>query len=154
MGLPPSEVDDAIQEVWLDLVKHRAGFPEVGDVGRLRSWLTRVVHTKAANALRRLLRQRAETLEALRGKEAGATDGDRAAELAECREWLYAKLDELGADREDAELLWLRILVRESNAALAEKTGHTVASVKCRIGRWLKRLRRLLAARPPGSGLS
>jgi RNA polymerase sigma factor (sigma-70 family) len=152
MGLPRSEAEEAIQDVWLDLVKHRAGFPEPGEVGRLRSWLTRVVRSKAVDALRRLSRQRAEGLEALREKAAGATAYAEAAELKECREWLYAKVDELGADREDAELLRRHYLEEQSYAAIAEETGRTVAAVRCRIGRALQDLKRLAAAHPPGGG--
>jgi RNA polymerase sigma factor (sigma-70 family) len=138
-GVPPDQVEDVVQEVWLETVANWARFRGEHGAQRLLSWSAKVMHGKTVDAIRRLDRRRAQPL------PADPVDGSTSPrEVEEWREWLAAKLEELREnDARNCRLLCGHFLDGRPIKDLAAETGLTIHAVHCRISRALDKLRRL-----------
>jgi RNA polymerase sigma factor (sigma-70 family) len=92
-GVPPSDVDDCVQEVWTEVAARLVKFDRPADRPGLRAWLYALVRSKATNAYRKRARQAAASLDELTegGNEPGNSHGDPAAVYEE--EWKKAVLN-------------------------------------------------------------
>jgi DNA-directed RNA polymerase specialized sigma24 family protein len=148
LGVPPSEVEDVVAEVWLEAVTYRHRFAGVASERRLHCWLLRVGHSKAVDALRRLGRHLCYPLSM--GEE-GPIDGAEAqrATGAEESEWLTVLLEKVRWDNEESlRLLCAHFYEECPIQELARESGMTAKSVDGRIRRLLHKLRELAELTP------
>ncbi|HEY7312111.1 MAG TPA: sigma-70 family RNA polymerase sigma factor [Gemmataceae bacterium] len=141
MRVPPSDIEDVVQEAWLEAVEYRLRFASIANEWRLHCWLMRVVHNKAVDALRRLGHQFCEPL-SLGEKE--PLDGDEAkrAEASEWCEWLTELLEKVRPGNEQSlRLLCAHFYQERSFVELAHESGLTMCAVDGRIRRLLRKLR-------------
>jgi RNA polymerase sigma factor (sigma-70 family) len=144
MGMPPNQIADVLQEVWLDAAKHHEGFRGEGAEERLSSWLDTVVRSKSRDVLRRLGRRREESLDNLPAETMDRT-AKEPAELMETKERdenLAAHLEELRKENPlNCRLVCAHFLEGRSIQDLASEVHLGVNAISCRINRALKRLR-------------
>ena len=114
------------------------------DAGRpFRPWLLRIVTNVALNSSRSSKRRSAATERLARGAETGEEQlPDAAVEAAEQSERVWAAIADLPGD--DQRLIYLRYFLENSEAEAAESIGRPVGTVKSRLHRALKRLRRVI----------
>lgn len=62
LGVPRSDVDDCVQEVWMEVAARLVEFERPADRPGLRSWLYTLVRSKATNVFRKKARRRFESL--------------------------------------------------------------------------------------------
>jgi RNA polymerase sigma factor (sigma-70 family) len=142
MGVPPSEIEDVVAEVWLEVVKHYCQFADGVVEWQFQGWLLQVLHSKAVDALRRLNRHPCESLG---GREELIDDMEtKRAEAAEWGEWLTVQLDKVGVGKEDnLRLLCAHFYQERPIHDLAQQFGMTPDAIDCRIRRLLRNLRNL-----------
>jgi RNA polymerase sigma factor (sigma-70 family) len=87
-GLPPHEIDDVIQEVWVAVLNHLPKLQYNDNQNGLRAWFIQVVRSKVLDALRRKVRRPAGSLEEAQahGFDPADESNDVAADLD--REWV------------------------------------------------------------------
>lgn len=143
MRLPPSEVDRVVADAWLKAVKHRDFFEGDAIERRLRCWLLRVVHSKAVDAVRRLVALPFDSLDRLEFEfiDHKATESAEAADLHECLSVLLEQISP--TDEKNLDLLRAHYLQGISIRELARLHGRTIKSVDNRIRRLVDKLRAL-----------
>ncbi len=114
------------------------------DAGRpFRPWLLRIVTNLALNSARSSKRRDAATERLSRDSDTGGEPlPDAAIEAAEQSERVWAAVADLPGD--DQRLIYLRYFLESSEAEAAESIGRPVGTVKSRLHRALKRLRRVI----------
>lgn len=143
MGVPSSEIEDVVAEVWLELVKYWHKFADGDAQWRLHGWMLRVLRSKAADARRRLRRHPCESLGAGEEELIDHAEGKRA-EAAEWEEWLTVRLEIVGVGKEESlRLLCAHFYHERSIQELAQQFGMTPDAIDCRVRRLLKMLRNL-----------
>lgn len=144
MKIPPFLIEDLVQEAWLSAVQHSELFDQFEarePKRRLLGFLTKVVHDKAVDILRRLDCYPCESLDA---EEAEPIDDAEAkhAKAAEQREWLETLLAKIRPGHEDNVLLFrLHFFEEYSIQQLAQKFGITTDAVDGRVRRLMNKLR-------------
>ncbi len=140
------DAEDVLQDVFLALLRHAAGFR--GDAS-MRTWLLTVTRNSAFRVRGRTARLAEDSVELDElGKAAGwgAADPEQLAIRAQDRTRLQGALEGLGA--EDREVIALRELEGMSGAETAEVLGVSLTAMKSRIHR--ARLRLAAALRQGG----
>jgi RNA polymerase sigma-70 factor (ECF subfamily) len=133
-----------VQEAWLDALRNHEKFHGENIDGPLAAWLAIVVRSKARNALRRLRRRQAVSLDV---SSADIVDGEakepgERMEQEERHEILIAAFEELREEEPlNARLVWERIMEGRSVQDLAAETGLKVHAITCRINRTKRKLR-------------
>ncbi|MCH7698697.1 MAG: sigma-70 family RNA polymerase sigma factor [Chloroflexi bacterium] len=114
------------------------------DAGRpFRPWLLRIVTNVALNSTRSSKRRSAATERLARDSERGEHEPpDAALEAAEQSERVWTAVADLPGD--DQRLIYLRYFLETSEVEAAESIGRPVGTVKSRLHRALKRLRRVI----------
>ena len=108
-----------------------------------RPWLLRIVTNVALNSTRSSKRRDAATERLARDGDTGEGQPPGAAvEAAEQSERVWAAIADLPGD--DQRLIYLRYFLENSEAEAAESIGRPVGTVKSRLHRALKRLRRVI----------
>ncbi|MHB1422430.1 MAG: RNA polymerase sigma factor [Gemmataceae bacterium] len=144
MRVPPDQIEEVVQEVWLDAVNHREGFLGEDAEKRLASWLDIVVRNKSTDAIRRLNRQQAESLDKLPEEpvDRGSKEPSELMEAKERGEKITELVEELRKeDPLNCLLTWERIVEDRSVGDMAEETGLGCHAISCRINRTLSHLR-------------
>ena len=119
------------------------------DTSRLfRPWLLRIVTNVALNSARSSGRRDAATERLARDAGTGKNQRpDAAVEAAEQSERVWSAI--AGLPDDDQRLIYLRYFLENSEAEAAESIGRPVGTVKSRLHRALKRLRRVIEAGYP-----
>jgi len=86
--VPRDDIDDAAQDVWKDVAKTLAEFKHNGRPRCLRTWFSRVVHSKAVDQIRRRMRHRTESLEQRVESGSQPVDARSGPEAAYERKWV------------------------------------------------------------------
>lgn len=144
--VPPDQIADVLQEVWLAAVEQAGEFRGDDTEQRLSSWLAGVVRYKSIDTIRRLRRRRRLQIASLHNVQAEPVDhkGKEPAESmeeGERDESVTAKLAELRKKNPlNYRLVHAHVLVGRSLPNLAAETRLGVHAISCRIGRALKDL--------------
>ena len=139
--LPAAEVEDAVQEVFIELWRQAARFDPTR--AKETTFVALVARRRCIDRLRR--RSSGPDLEALGERDpAEAIDPSRPAEVTE----EVARVQELIGDLPPERQLALRLSIREglTHREIAERTGMPLGTVKTHIRRGLIRVREQLAA--------
>lgn len=147
LGVPRSDVDDCVQEVWGEVAARLIEFNRPADRPGLRAWLYALVRSKATNVFRRKVRQNTESLD--ERISLGLEPDDEHSDPAELyeRRWKQAMLESIVAQlrQELSEtnqgILQMRIIDRRSVAAVACELNLDAEQVYVRQQRILKKLR-------------
>lgn len=152
LGVPRSDVDDCVQEVWMEVAARLVEFDRPVDRPGLRAWLYTLVRSKATNVFRKRARLPFESLDARTGIGLEPHDPRSGpTELYE-RQWKEAVLagtvarlcEELCAT--NSHILQMRLIDRRSVKHVASKLDLTPEQVYARQHRILKKLRARIAA--------
>jgi RNA polymerase sigma factor (sigma-70 family) len=150
-GLRGADVDDCVQEVWVEVVSRLEAYEHDPDRPGLRAWLSTIVRNRATDQIRRRARRPAQSLEELReaGREPGTAEADPA-HLFECaweRLLLATLVSELRREVSDTNyrLLCLRLLEGRAVADVAAALGLAPEQAWYRQYRLLKKLQVRLA---------
>jgi RNA polymerase sigma-70 factor (ECF subfamily) len=121
--LVPERVDDLLQDVWLDVVRH---LPRLADPAAFQAWVYRIARDRAFGLLRQTRRDAEPLLEidVPEDLESDEFDAEDAAQI-------HAGLDRLTP--EQREVLVLRFLEAMSYEAIAAATGLAVGTVRSRL---------------------
>jgi RNA polymerase sigma factor (sigma-70 family) len=144
MRVPPDQIADVVQEVWLDAFKHREKFQGENVDQRLSSWLSTVVVHKSINVLRRVHRRPTESLDDLAAEpiDHKADDPEERMEAKEEAETLAVILQGLRKKNPlNYRLVCDHVLEERSLQDLSASTGLGIHAISCRISRTLKELR-------------
>ena len=142
MQLAPGRIDDLIQETWLATVTRWDTFRVPGGARRLLAWTRKVMHDKAVDLIRAQDRHRAASLDGL-ASEPMARDPKGCAAREEELAWLSAALDGFCEKKpEDCRLLWEHHAEGRKLEDLAAETGLTVHTIRNRINKLRRQLRR------------
>jgi RNA polymerase sigma-70 factor (ECF subfamily) len=129
------DVDDVVQETWLSTLR-----AEPEELRRPRGWLGAVVHRRAADTARSAGRRRAREQRAARDEALEPTvDVVARAETAQCLAKVVLELDD-----PYREAILLRYFDDLAPREIAERLGVPVETVRTRVKRGLKLLRRKL----------
>jgi RNA polymerase sigma factor (sigma-70 family) len=144
IGVPPDQITDVLQEVWLALITGHERFQGEDVEQQLSSWLGAVTRNKSRDALRRLGRRREQSLDDLPAEPMDRkTKGP--AELVEVKERderLTAWMEESRKKNPlNCQLLCAHVLEGQSLQRLATETGLSVHAISCRISRIKNKLR-------------
>jgi len=131
----PEHVDDAAQDVWLDVFR---GLPKLESVDSFLPWLYRIARNRAY----RLLRRRDTHMASIENMEPIADEEPLDEFSAEDASRVYAALDRLTP--EHREVLLLRFIEQMSYDDLAQVTGCPVGTVRSRIHNAKRGLREIL----------
>lgn len=135
--LPPGHgVDDAAQDVWLDVFRD---LPALADPAAFVPWLYRVARNRAVRAARR---RRARPVEPIGGADVPADAGHDADFGPEDAAAVHAALDRLAP--EHREVLLLRFLEDMSYDDIAAAVGCPVGTVRSRLHHAKRALRAFL----------
>lgn len=143
IGVPRDEREDVAQEALLEAVKHAEQFQDEYAAQKLCAGLTRqLLHNKAVDALRRLERHAAQSLEDLPAETSDLKEAKRAEreEQKECLEALLAPLRK--QEPENYRLMCEHHLQGRSIQELASEMGMTANEIGCRLYRAMMKLRR------------
>jgi RNA polymerase sigma-70 factor (ECF subfamily) len=119
-----SDVDDRLQEIWLDVYR---GIARLTEPAAFAAWLYRIARNRAFL----VLRKRREPPLSLEGIDLPAKEGDEPLLSAEDAEGLHAALDSLAA--EHREVLLLRFIEEMSYEDIARITDCPVGTVRSRL---------------------
>ena len=119
-----SDVDDRLQEIWLDVYR---GIARLTEPAAFASWLYRIARNRAFRVLRKQ-REPPLSLEGIDLPDKGAVEPSWSAEDAQ---GLHAALDSLAA--EHREVLLLRFIEEMSYEDIARVTNCPVGTVRSRI---------------------
>ncbi|HUQ71888.1 MAG TPA: sigma-70 family RNA polymerase sigma factor [Planctomycetaceae bacterium] len=150
-GVPRSDVDDCVQEVWGEVAARLAEFNRPADRPGLRAWLFALVRSKATNIFRKRARQRSEPLDDSTG--GGLEPVDRRPDPAANyeRQWEQAVLGSLVAQLRtelsptNAQILQMRLIDRRSIGEVASQLNLAPEQVSARQHRIVKKLRTRVA---------
>jgi RNA polymerase sigma-70 factor (ECF subfamily) len=144
--LPPSDVDDIVQEVFIHGWQRRNEFLEQSS---FETWLLSIAQHKIADfwrGLKRSLKHRApEVAQALEKIDETAIP-ENLMKTAEMRRIVAEALDRL--DEEYSRVLILRYLEDLPVRTIAEKLGHSESAIESRLSRAREALRKNLGGRP------
>ncbi|HZN35543.1 MAG TPA: sigma-70 family RNA polymerase sigma factor [Pirellulaceae bacterium] len=130
--------EDALQDVWLDVVRQLA---RLKDPQALVAWLYRIARDRAYGRLRKS--RRAEPLDETSVADSAADEGEFSPEDAAR---IHAALDQLPA--EQREVLVLRFLEEMTYEQIASVVGCQLGTVRSRIHYGKQALRRILETNP------
>lgn len=137
--LPADAAEDALQDVWLDVVRQ---LPRLADPQALVAWLYRIARDRAFGKLRRT--RRAEPLDEANLPAEAADEEEFSAEDAAR---IHAALGQLPP--EQREVLVLRFLEDMSYEQIAGVVGCQLGTVRSRIHYGKQALRRILEKDQP-----
>jgi RNA polymerase sigma factor (sigma-70 family) len=141
VGVPRAECEDVAQEVWLQAAKDPERFRGEHGLRRLCSWLAKVAHNRARDALRDLKRKSVPSLDALAAEPMDRKAVERI-DAAEWSEWLAVILARLRREEpENCRLLSEHHLGKRSIQELADATSWKANEIRCRIYRGMEKLR-------------
>lgn len=154
-GIPSSDVEDVLQEVWLAVSRKREGQqPGSAPVRRWRAWLRKVLADKVADFFRRRNRHPTCSLGSMLepAREPGRSRDDPAVGL-EPRDWFEHVRGALEALRRQGHALDMRILELRrfegrDAAEVAELLGLSRRQVAKRLHRAAGKVRQYLAGDP------
>jgi RNA polymerase sigma-70 factor (ECF subfamily) len=135
-GVPVGDVEDALQDVWLDVVRH---LPRLVDPQALVAWLYRIARDRAYSRLRKATPLELPLDEAALVETANENEEEFSPEDAAR---IHAALDELPA--EQREVLVLRFLEEMSYEQIARVVGCQIGTVRSRIHYAKRALQRAL----------
>jgi len=146
-GVPPSDVDDCVQEVWSEVTTRLFDFDRPVDRPGLRAWLYSLVRSKATDLFRGRGRRPAVSLDQLR--DAGHEEKDTQEDPASLYEqhWERAVLEtnicqlQEEVSPTNARILQMRLIDRRSVADVAAELNLSPEQVYARQHRMLKDLR-------------
>jgi RNA polymerase sigma-70 factor, ECF subfamily len=127
LGVAPSSLDDATQDVFLVVHRRIAGAP----VADPRSWLFGILRRVAADHRRRVRRKPADSIDAVPEPRASTPGPDHAAARAEAARLVHDILDRLGDDKR--EVFVLAELEQMTAPEIAEAIGIPVNTVYSRL---------------------
>lgn len=142
-GVRGAEIDDCLQEVWMEVVVRLDGFDHPRNRPGLRAWLYTIVRSKAADCFRRRARQSASHLE--RSSEVPSEAPSPPDQFEQ--DWERALLETLIEDlrsqtsARNAQLLKMRLLDGRSVQDVARALDLTPAQVSYRQYRLLRKLK-------------
>ena len=150
-GLRGSDIDDCLQEVWLEVARSLSEFQRPLDRPGLRAWLYTLVRSKANGLFRRSARRREQTLEEAQaaGSEPQGASSDPATLLQE--QWERTLLETVCEDvREElsddnARLLQMRLVEQRDVADVAAELQLSPEQVWYRQYRLVKKLKARMA---------
>jgi RNA polymerase sigma factor (sigma-70 family) len=150
-GVPSSDVDDCVQDVWSEVAARLSKFDRPADRPGLRAWLFALVRSKATNAFRKRARQPSESLDERidAGHEPGDAQDDPAM-LFEQR-WERAVLDSMLAQLHEelsptnSRILRMRVFEGSRVEDVAGELNMAPEQVYARQHRILKKLRARVA---------
>ncbi len=150
-GLRGSDVDDCLQEVWMEVARSLVDFERPMDRPGLRAWLYTVVRNKANGLFRRAARRRERTLEEAQavGAEPLSPKSDPAALFQE--QWERTVLETVREDvcgelsENNAKLLQMRLVEERDVAEVAAELQLSPEQVWYRQYRLLKKLKARMA---------
>jgi RNA polymerase sigma-70 factor (ECF subfamily) len=121
--LVPERVDDVLQDVWLDVVRH---LPRLSDPAAFQAWVYRIARDRAFGMSRKFRREVGPVaeIEVQEDSESNEFDVEDAARI-------HAGLDRLTP--EQREVLVLRFLEAMSYDEIAAATGLAVGTVRSRL---------------------
>jgi RNA polymerase sigma factor (sigma-70 family) len=160
-GLRGSDIDDCLQEVWMEVARSLVDFERPLDRPGLRAWLYTVVRNKANGLFRRSARRRERTLEEAQaaGAEPQSPRSDPAALMQE--QWERTLLETVREDvrgelsENNARLLQMRLVEQRDVADVAAELQLSPEQVWYRQYRLLKKLKARMAmftGEPLGGG--
>jgi RNA polymerase sigma factor (sigma-70 family) len=158
-GLRGSDIDDCLQEVWMEIASRLVNFERPELRSGLRAWLYTLVRSKSCDLLKRKRRLSTENLDTARagGIEPIANSADPADSID--RQWKRALLQTVMQEvREEVSntnwrLLQMRFVEGADIAEIAEELGISPEQVRYRQRRLVKKLR-LRAKALTGENLS
>jgi len=150
-GLRGSDVDDCLQEVWIEVSRSLSEFQRPIDRPGLRAWLYTVVRSKANSLFRRSARRREQTLEEAQaaGAEPQSPTADPATLLQE--QWERTLLETVREDvrgelsENNARLLQMRLVEQRDVADVAAELQLSPEQVWYRQYRLVKKLKARMA---------
>lgn len=150
-GVPQSDVDDCVQEVWTEVAARLVKFDRPADRPGLRAWLFALVRSKATNVYRKRARQPAASLDDLisGGHEPGHAEDDPAA-LYE-QQWektiLETVFDQLREEMSptNVQVMQMRLIDHRTVAEVSSELHMPPALIHARQHRILKKLRARVA---------
>ena len=146
-GVPQSDVDDCVQEVWSEVTKGLFKFDRPADRPGLRAWLYALVRSKATDVFRSKTRRPTSSLDQrmMAGHEPGDSQADPAT-LYE-QQWEQAILESIISQlREElsptnSRILQMRLIDRRSAEDVASELNLAPQQVHGRQHRMMKKLR-------------
>ena len=146
-GIPHSEIDDCVQEVWSEVVTRLVEFDRAPDRPGLRAWLYAIVRGKVADVFRQKSRQGASQ-KALE-QEPIEPGPDPAAQYEQAWEaaFLESVLEELRAkiSEENYQIVRMRLIEDQSVETVADTLGLSREQARYRHHRAMRKLRGLRA---------
>ena len=150
-GVPHSDVDDCVQEVWSEVTKGLIKFDRPADRPGLRAWLYALVRSKATDAFRSKTRRPTSSLD--QSMMAGHEPGDPQPDPATLydQQWEQAILDSIVSQlREEvsptnSRILQMRLIDRRSAEDVASELNLEPQQVHARQHRMMKKLRARVA---------
>lgn len=118
------EVDDHLQEIWLDVYR---GIARLSEPAAFAAWLYRIARNRAF----RVLRKRREPPRSLDGIDLPAKEDEEMHWSAEDAEYVHAALDSLAP--EHREVLLLRFIEEMSYEDIARVTDCPIGTVRSRL---------------------
>jgi RNA polymerase sigma-70 factor (ECF subfamily) len=146
--VPANEIDDLVQEILLDVVRHLPAFQHSGRVGAFRAWLRTIAHTCTCDFWKRRSRQVAASgdvaaAQALRDLEDPDSSLNRQWDEEHDRYVLRCLLDLMAEEFEPSTVQAFRRVALEGAASedVARELGLSVGAVYAAKSRVLRRLR-------------
>lgn len=146
-GVPRSDVDDCVQEVWSEVATRLMEFDRPADRPGLRAWLYALVRSKATNAFRRSARRPTESLDEQMAVGNEPLDRQPEPEDAHEQQWKQAVLESIISQlrREltpiNARLLKMRLIEHRSVEDVAAELQLEPQVVHARQHRMMKKIR-------------
>ena len=150
-GVPRSDVEDCVQEVWGEVVERLAKFERPVDRPGLRSWLYTLVRSKAADLFRKKVRQQADRIEPSEPTARGIADSDSDPAALFEKRWesalLESVVEELRTQVSEVnyQILRMRLLEGCDVREVANQLSLTPEQVRYRHHRVMRKLRTRLA---------
>lgn len=150
-GVPRSDVDDCVQEVWSEVAVRLFAFDRPVDRPGLRAWLYSLVRSKATDVFRRSARKPAESLD--QKMEVGDEPSDRQPDLVTVQEqqWKQAVLESIISQLRqeltpiNSRILEMRLIEHRSVDEVANELELAPEIVHARQHRMMKKLRSRVA---------
>jgi RNA polymerase sigma factor (sigma-70 family) len=144
--VPPSDVEDCVQEVWTAVAKNLAEFQHPRDRPGLRAWLYTLVRSKAADVMRRRSKLPATSLDTIFAHQGDPTSGNEPG-CAWRQLFLETVLAEVLADEseENIRIMNMRLLNDYRSAEIAQRLGLSTRVVRYRLGQMRQRVKVRLA---------
>jgi RNA polymerase sigma-70 factor, ECF subfamily len=136
-GRDAHAADDALQDVWLDVLR---GIARLDDAGAFATWLYRIARDRAYRILRRRGIVRMTPMEDAAEVATSDAAADDAALNGEAAAIVHASLDRLPHDQR--EVLLLRFVEEMSYEQIADAVGCGVGTVRSRLHYAKRALRR------------